>query len=306
MPEYQQYKGELWNDRAIRLLELFSWETIGARGIDIGGSDDKKYGIDSFFSFDDPSKDLSESVILEAKSYKTTSMSKTVLEDWIKVLNKKILNLRNSEDLFNMFPIFKSMATLKTGIIIAWFDDTQNYLTFRGKFQEMLTNINLSSKPLKDTIFNRIFVIDNDIILKLCSLYTSIKDIRNSGSSFNFYYPSPLIGERAIVKTDILSIEYIFSKFILAQAKDNGGKLSNIVFYWGDLNVQSFQLLKSALKLYSFIDRELELIIYKYQRDEVDFYKIEPVIKNSFENEGIKFEIREMESYERLPTFIIN
>lgn len=306
MPEYQQYKGELWNGRAIKLLELFSWVTIGAQGIDIGGSDDKKYGIDSFFSFDDPSKDLHESVILEAKSYKTTSINKTILEDWIKLLNKKILNLRNSEDLFQMFPIFKNMATLKTGIIIIWFDDTQNYSPFRSKFQEMLKKVNLSSKPLKDTIFNRIFVIDNDIILKLCSLYSSIKEIKNSGSNFNFYYPSSLIGERAIVKAETLSLEYIFSKFILGQSKDSSGKLSNIVFYWGDLSVQSFLLLKSALKLYSFIDRELELIIYKYQRDEIDYYKIEPVIKNSFEDEGIKFEIRDMESYEKLPTFIIN
>ena len=35
MAEDSQYKGELWNKRAIKLLNLFSWDMIGDSGMDL-------------------------------------------------------------------------------------------------------------------------------------------------------------------------------------------------------------------------------------------------------------------------------
>ena len=58
MAEDSQYKGELWNKRAIKLLNLFSWDMIGDSGMDLEGSDGEKYGIDSLYSFKDPAKDI--------------------------------------------------------------------------------------------------------------------------------------------------------------------------------------------------------------------------------------------------------
>lgn len=304
MAEDSQYKGELWNKRAIKLLNLFSWDMIGDSGMDLEGSDGEKYGIDSLYSFKDPAKDIPESLILEAKSYKTTSFNKSKLQEWIDRLNVKILELRNSEYLIERFPIFKDISTLKIGLIFIWFDDIENYKVYRPKFLEILSEIKVSSRTFRNGVYNKIYVIDNDLISKLCSLYTVIKEFNKN---FKFYYPSAFIHERAVQRSAILSLDYFFSKFILGQLKSSGKRYdTNIVFYWGELDMRSFEMLKSILKSYSFVDQEFKLVIYKYKRDDDEFRKILPQIKKSYENENIEFDIKDMNSCTELPTFIIN
>lgn len=304
MAEDSQYKGELWNKRAIKLLNLFSWDMIGDSGMDLEGSDGEKYGIDSLYSFKDPAKDIPESLILEAKSYKTTSFSKSKLQEWIDRLNIKILELRNSEYLIDRFPIFKDISTLKIGLIFIWFDDIENYKEYRQKFLEILSEIKVSSRTFRNGVYNKIYVIDNDLISKLCSLYTVVREFNEN---FKFYYPSAFIHERAVQRSAVLSLDYFFSKFILGQLKSSGKRYdTNIVFYWGELDVRSFEMLKSILKSYSFVDQEFKLVIYKYKRDDDEFRKILPQIKKSYENENIEFDIKDMNSCTELPTFIIN
>lgn len=304
MAEDSQYKGELWNKRAIKFLNLFSWDMIGDSGMDLEGSDGEKYGIDSLYSFKDPAKDIPESLILEAKSYKTTSFNKSKLQEWIDRLNVKILELRNSEYLIERFPIFKDISTLKIGLIFIWFDDIENYKVYRPKFLEILSEIKVSSRTFRNGVYNKIYVIDNDLISKLCSLYTVIKEFNEN---FKFYYPSAFIHERAVQRSAILSLDYFFSKFILGQLKSSGKRYdTNIVFYWGELDMRSFEMLKSILKSYSFVDQEFKLVIYKYKRDDDEFRKILPQIKKSYENENIEFDIKDMNSCTELPTFIIN
>lgn len=304
MAEDSQYKGELWNKRAIKLLNLFSWDMIGDSGMDLEGSNGEKYGIDSLYSFKDPAKDIPESLILEAKSYKTTSFNKSKLQEWIDRLNVKILELRNSEYLIERFPIFKDISTLKIGLIFIWFDDIENYKVYRPKFLEILSEIKVSSRTFRNGVYNKIYVIDNDLISKLCSLYTVIKEFNEN---FKFYYPSAFIHERAVQRSAILSLDYFFSKFILGQLKSSGKRYdTNIVFYWGELDMRSFEMLKSILKSYSFVDQEFKLVIYKYKRDDDEFRKILPQIKKSYENENIEFDIKDMNSCTELPTFIIN
>ena len=304
MAEDSQYKGELWNTRAIKLLNLFSWDMIGDSGMDLEGSDGETYGIDSLDSFKDPAKDIPESLILEAKSYKTTSFSKSKLQEWIDRLNIKILELRNSEYLIERFPIFKDISTLKIGLIFIWFDDIENYKEYRQKFLEILSEIKVSSRTFRNGVYNKIYVIDNDLISKLCSLYTVVREFNEN---FKFYYPSAFIHERAVQRSAVLSLDYFFSKFILGQLKSSGKRYdTNIVFYWGELDVRSFEMLKSILKSYSFVDQEFKLVIYKYKRDDDEFRKILPQIKKSYENENIEFEIKDMNSCTELPTFIIN
>lgn len=304
MAEDSQYKGELWNKRAIKLLNLFSWDMIGDSGMDLEGSDGEKYGIDSLYSFKDPAKDIPESLILEAKSYKATSFSKSKLQEWIDRLNIKILELRNSEYLIERFPIFKDISTLKIGLIFIWFDDIENYKEYRQKFLEILSEIKVSSRTFRNGVYNKIYVIDNDLISKLCSLYTVVREFNEN---FKFYYPSAFIHERAVQRSAVLSLDYFFSKFILGQLKSSGKRYdTNIVFYWGELDVRSFEMLKSILKSYSFVDQEFKLVIYKYKRDDDEFRKILPQIKKSYENENIEFDIKDMNSCTELPTFIIN
>lgn len=304
MAEDQQYKGELWNDRAIKLLDMFSWNKIGDSGMDLEGDDEKKYGVDCLYSYEDPAKNIPQSLILEAKSYATTSMNKATLQGWIDRLNTKISMLRGSEPLFDKFPIFREISALNIGLIVIWFSDTDNYKEFRLKFLNMLEEVKVSSRPMKNSTFNKIYVVDNDLISKLCSIKSIINGLKGN---FNFFYHSSFIGERAVKRTSVLSIDYMLSKVILCQHKpDDKNTTINIVFYFGELDFQSFELLRSTLLSYSFIDSDFKLVIYKYQRDDDEFRKISPEITKLYAKEGVEFEIKDMDPCHELPTFIIN
>lgn len=299
MGEESQYKGELWTKQAIKLLNLFSWQKVGDSGMDIEGSDEaKKYGVDCLYICDNPAKSIPESIIIEAKCYATKNVNNTVLNDWVKTLNGKITNLRGTQQLYEKYPQLSNCTDLKIGLIFIWFSDTDNYKKFRPKFLGMLENIKVSQSTLKNGVFNKIHIIDNDIISKLCSMHGVIKELKD----FEFYYHSQFINDKAVTRSKVLSLDYIFSKYILGQDKSTN---VNLVFYWGNLTINSFKFLKKALSSFAFIDKSRKLIIYKYVRDD-DFRTIKSDIENLFKEDEIEFEIKDMDSYFELPAFITN
>lgn len=300
MAEDQNYKGDEWNNQAIKLLNHLNWKMIGDSGMDLEGSENRKHGVDCLYLFDDPSKNIPESVILEAKCYTTTSLSKTKLQEWVNVLNKKINELKGSEAIFKKFPILKEASNIKTGLIFIWFSDTEQYKSFRNKFLTMLSELETSPRNSKNTAIHKIYIIDNYLISRICSLISIVSSMNN----FSFYYPSDFIKEKPVKRTPVLTINYMFSKFILGQENvDNIRR--NIVFYFGKLTIDSFELLKSKLTAYSFVDSDSELVIYHYQRDE-EFRKIAPEIIKSYVDNGVKLELKNMNLCYELPDFILN
>ena len=139
--------------------------------------------------------------------------------------------------------------------------------------------------------------------MKLCSLYNAINSYQaETQHEIGFYYPSILIEDAPIVRQDTLTIEYIFSKVILAEAK-KGDTKENLVFYFGDLKTTAFKLLRSLLARCSFLEQEKPLTLFVYGEDD-EFRKIEPDIKRVFED--IKFKIQSMDNLYDLPASIKN
>lgn len=173
MPEDQGVNGTIWNKEATKLLSYLGWNTIGDYDMDVEGQDEKKYGLDTIVRYPTPLKTNEQSVILEAKRYETKNFNKSQLQDWIDRLDKKLIELKNSENFIEKFPELQDCSVLDTGIIAIWFHDIQNYTNFHPKFIEILKEIKVSNRPRKVGI-NKIFVIDNSIMLKLCS-FTSVR-----------------------------------------------------------------------------------------------------------------------------------
>lgn len=301
MAEDQSVNGDIWNKEAAKLLSLFSWEKIGDHNMDLEGDDDDKYGVDTILRFNNPSSNLPQSIILEAKRYATTSFQKNMLQKWINRLDKKIRKLRNSENFLDMFPEIKQSSTLNLGIIAIWFHDYANYNSNLLGFNE----VKLSSRVKKDSTYNKICVIDNPAILRLCSMQRAIEDFeRTNNCDIHFYYPSPLINDRPIQRSKTLSVDYMFSKIVLAESVSRESKREEkIVFYFGDLNIHSFESIKSLLSGFLFIDKEKPLTIFIYSRDD-EFRKIQSNIESRFDE--IDFKIKYMEIYEDLPAIIKN
>ena len=296
MAEDQGVNGTIWNKEVVKLLSLFGWENIGDYDMDVEGEDGKDYGLDSIMKFNTPLKQFPQATILEAKRYETKNFNLSNLQRWINRLDKKLLELKNSEPFKQQFPILEECSTLDTGVIAIWFHDIDNYKSFRPNFIEILQKVNLSSRQRKAG-FNKIFVIDNHYILKLCSLYNAIKT-DNQDSKIEFYYPSILIDEEPIVREKTLSIEYILSNIILAESTSSKEYL---VFYFGESLLDYFNQLKNLLAKCSVLDNDKSLKLFVYQRDD-EFRKIKPEIEKLFED--IKFEIKSMDNLSDLPSYI--
>ena len=301
MPEDQAVNGDQWNDEAAVLLNKFEWNQIGDSNMDIVDEDGTKRGIDRLFQFNDVRKGNSlTGVFLEAKRYDTNNLQKSALELWIKLLDKKLNKVRNSEDFHDTYPLFGD-ASLRTGLIVIWFHDIDAYPAFKNKFYEYLENVKISAHGRGDGS-NKIYVLHNEEILRLASLAHLIDSFEKENKrALNFYYPSSDRYNKPADRSKVLSLDYMFSKFILAESTTESGIEHKIVFYFGSLTVNAFRRLKSALQSFGYLDKIKPLTIYTYQRNS-EFRKVKTIVENEFSE--IQFKLEEMEIFSDLPKFL--
>lgn len=307
MAEDQGYNGDVWNRQVCVLLNKLGWGKIGDYNMDIEGEDGKDCGIDSFFKYMDIRKSICEQgVILESKCYKTTSFTNSDLQNWITRINTKINKLKHSRPFYEKFPELEE-TSFNNGIIFIWFSDHNKYLQNNNFFSTALTSVNIP-KSRTNAAFNRIYVLENNLILKLCSVWDTIdKFYQNKKVSLEYYYPASERSLNPIHRNKLLTIDYMFSKFILAEGKTESGGVNRVVFYFGNLEKESFQTLYSGLNNIGFIDYDIPLFIFVYQRSE-QFRKIQPDVIDLFSkgisNNRLVVEIDDMEVFGDLPTFL--
>lgn len=263
--EDQHYNGDIWNKEAFTLLSLFGWSKIGDYDMDVSGDDEKKMGIDTIVSFETPLKTRPQLIILEAKRYLTTSFNKSYLQEWINRLDTKLLKLRNSNGLKQRFPIVEDCTILDTGVIVIWFADIENYNSFHDKFIEAMRQISLSSRQRKAGT-NKIFVLDNVMFMKLFALQDVLRELKKD-TDITFLYASRFINEEPISRSKVLTLEYMFSDIIFAES-GKGSTHKAYIFYFGQLNYISFELVYSAYSNTSLYDKDIPIDLYVYNKDE--------------------------------------
>lgn len=301
--EDQHYNGDIWNHEAFALLKKFGWRRIGDYDMDVLGSDGKKMGIDTIVEFETPLKAKPQLAILEAKCYKTTSFNKSLLQEWIEKLDKKLLKLRNSASFVEKFPDVENCTIADVGIIAIWFSDTDNYNSFQPRFIEALKQVSVSTRDRRAGS-SKIFVIDNTRFMRLFALHTAINDHKDfTFEKFNFVYPARYIGNEPVARSKTLTIEYIFSDIIFAETKDNGKNFSHI-FYFGQQNLPSFRLVRDAYSKTPLWDKDVGIYLYVYDADG-DFRKIENEIKENVFN-GFTITIKKMARNNNIPDFLLN
>ncbi|MBS9525659.1 hypothetical protein KI659_16695 [Litoribacter alkaliphilus] len=304
MAEDQGVNGDIWNKEAVSLLKEFGWISIGDNNIDIKGIDKKKHGIDTLIKYEgNLFNRLPQGFFLEAKRYETKNFKAVNFRDWVNTLDNKIRLLRGSIEMEEQFPDF-SNSDARNGIIMIWFADVANYN--EDKLKKALKSIS-PKNPSGLTRPSRIFVLDNYHILRLCSLKNSIENIESKKEgfkNFKFYYPSVGNNSNPIFRSNSLSIEYMFSKFILGEAIYGANKEVKIVFFFGNPIIQNFKLLKDCLLNLNFIDSDKDLILFLYKRDDNQFRKIRPDVENLFSSTS--FSIRQMDILADLPSWIKN
>lgn len=302
MPEDQGINGDLWNDEASRLLKKLGWTQIGDSNLDLQNSDLLPVGVDRIFTFLDGrrSRTLAQCCLVEAKCYNTASISKGEFQKWILRLNEKIAKTRDSEAVYQMFPILRD-TIISSGLIVIWFSNSEEYGQFRESFQQMKKGVSIPRRSSK--ISNQIYVIDNFDILRLASMSTSIDQFNTTNkSNLKFYYPPSDTNTGIASRTNQITLDYIFSKIVLMEAFVDDVE-HKVVFYFGRLNIDSFKRLYSFLNRVLFIDKDKPLHIYTYERDS-EFRKTKPEAQRNFDGTNCKF--HEMDRFSDIPAFLKN
>lgn len=301
MAEDQSYNGGEWNKQFCKILHLLGWEKIGDFDMDIKTEDGKDRGVDSLFKFYNPYKESYEGVIVESKRYQTESFQNGSIKKWVEILELKLDKCKNSAEFQELFPEFKDMS-LCHGIIGVWCPD-DDIKSFNLKFFTDIENTIIN--PKRNATINRILVFNNNKILELCSLLEIVKDLesRKLKRKFSFFHRST--DNFAATRSNTLLPLEMLGKFILGEFHDEIGVENKVVFYFGELNIASFRLLRSALSQIGYIDKDKPLTIYTYKRDETNFRKIKPNITDIFSDID-EFNLEEMEQYKSIPKFIKN
>lgn len=255
MAEKQGKLGDSWNDCAGRLLKKLGWQHIGDSNMDLTGSDDKEYGVDSIFMYSVAGKSMKQTVILESKRYQHTSINSSTLQNWVKRLKDKLNALRNSESLKAEFKELEDCLPVNLGIIMCWVHDgDETYLN--NIFQQYLENTIIATGA-KSGAYSRIMVLDNRRITRLCSMMEELEKF----DSYGFVYPSGIIDNDVLVEHGVLSVEYMMSDIIIAEGLKNG-KSSSVVFYFGQMTEIAVSSLLECLKVYQRIEDKKPLVIY--------------------------------------------
>lgn len=302
MAENQSVNGAIWNDQMAKLLTRFGWEQVGDSEIDVPTEDGKDRGIDRVFKYLDNRRNArrARTVFVEAKRYDVANISQALLDDWLETLNTKLTKTRNSLDFLDKYPSLKE-TDIRSGLITIWFHSSDaDYEKFRPKFLKMLEAAKLPNPKWKQTP-NNIYVIEKYDILRLASLLTSVENYeREKATEVKFHYPHSENFGNAVSRNRVLSLDFMFSKVIFAEAVVRG-VTELLVFYFGALSVDAFTRLRSLLNDVGFIDRDKPLTIYRYTEDD-NFRTIEPEVRKLFE--GVELRLAEMEYFSRLPVFM--
>ena len=149
-------------------------------------------------------------------------------------------------------------------------------------------------------------MLDNMRLMKLFALQTTIRELSHR-DSFRFVYSPRFCEDKPTERQKVLTIEYLFSDVVFAEQEIKGEgtrKELSYIFYFGDLNYNSFRMVKAAYSKTVNWDKSKEIILYVYNTDE-EFRKIEPDIKENIFSE-FNITIKKMQCNNNIPEYIIN
>lgn len=313
MPEDEGVNGDRWTNEASVLLRELGWQKVADSNIDIPGTNGLMHGIDAMFKYEDGFvSGKRQGIFVEAKRYATTSFNPAKIRDWVAKLDEKIQELVGSESFYTKYPGMDT-TDARNGLLVLWFHDTENYPK-----NISLSDALLSVRTPRGRVgvrTNRLFVMDNEDVLRLASLKTAItawntthNTVKDQDFSVKFYYPSSPGFSHPTQKLPGLNLEYMYSKFILAKAQElrmGAIRPVNLVFYFGNLKMASFETLRKALLSFNMLERDHKLYLYLYQRDDDEFRKIKPDALDLFrDNDATEAEFKHMDRSSDLPAWI--
>lgn len=276
MPEDESERGELANQRIIALLSKLGWTQQGKENVDIpcssGVHTDRQndHGIDAYFKYDDPFRKLERGIFVESKIRKWESVNKSKMRDFM-TQTLGAIECAPESDIFEERLNFGAPRNFNAGVISVWSSDEY----YDSDFSRYVSEVGIRRKE-RGTY--EIAVLGNK---RLNQLARTAKQFENLKEEFShdaantyFYYPS--ISDKPFPdKTGSLALESVVSDLIFAKVEDprtidgevTGHDQKLIVFHFGEMTVESLEVVFQSLVLYNLLDVNEVRIYYDPDTD---------------------------------------
>lgn len=248
--------GDLGEDLSERFIKKFGWSLLTENvDFDCGdtnhktdkGNENKTHGIDFAYSYKDPYKNRTQVVLVDSKALKnyasTTLGSK--LSDYVEVLSGKII-------CSGFVPKFKEITGIGSdgydvvGLIVFFIHDE---MFSKKSFLEMTAKSNPS-----DTDQTKIFVLSNNHINLIGTMVEDLEreclEKKVDKDSFQFLYPDKELVNAERSWSSVLTLEMMFSRYIIAKVGNDTLGHKYIIYYFGSYADTAIKKLCSALARY--------------------------------------------------------
>lgn len=298
MPEDQGVNGRMWAEQAANLLQFFGWEKIGDLDMDLVDEDGDKKGIDSLFIYEDPPTNIPEGFLIEAKSYKQSSLSSNDIAEWVNIAKEKITKIRHSDEVLQKFPKIADYA-LQNILLMIQIREITDPIKLKSLFQEGYNKVSVREKGKQSKV--NIFIIDNERLQILLSIANSQVD---ENKDYQFFYPAMMGGRK--ISNHIANIYSLFSNFIiLRKIVDEKAVDDFLVYFFGEPIYKDYAYLYNALKDLQILDANGSLTIKYYNGEDSEFRKIKEDITKLFtEKDGITFHIHQLTKISNIPHWL--
>lgn len=229
----------------------------------------RTHGLDILCSFYDPYLSCKQGVIIECKNRQMKSINQSTVDAWILELENSIECAHAAPELEPYLP----QMEISTGLLLIHANDEFN----RELFAQYLRNARVKLKRNKTSIY----IASNDEIDRWDSLITYTNSL---GDKFRFHYPS--INESNIINDKQITLNYLFSKYVLAETVEYETEMRNdlpmevpkrrrIMFIFDKPSIEAFRYAWSMSKhfqFYSSADR-VSYVFYPNSPADVKFIK---------------------------------
>ncbi len=268
MPERQKRLGDSFTENVLALFEKIGWNQKGCKNVDIPCTlsthtdRESPHGIDAFFTYDDPYRNLKRGVILEAKNWSWDRINSSSIEDSIKQTLQTLECAPESED-FKEKLGFNDLDLINSAVLAMWGHDDFN----QESFNEYVKEIEIPRKKRKAY---QIILAGNYQIEKILDTISVVRELREESegeeSAVDFFHPGH--SDNDPVWNDTLTIEEIMSKFIFTRVnkRDEYGTVTNqkiipVILFFDKITFENLNFMYKASRDFQLNDEE-ELIIY--------------------------------------------
>lgn len=315
MSEQQQYEGERWTTQTINILKELGWTQIGSSNFDIpclnkafhrrGKSEERRndHGVDSVFTYYDPSLNEDINVIVESKKRIWSGITKSNIESFI----DQLLMTTECADLSVKMKEL-GCEGFNTGLLMIWCNELENYN--HEKIQDILNQIELAQRRKPITLY----IATNYEILKWSSLIEYKRELLSENEEFDFFYPSDFYrrGKSISNQKKHITLIPLFSSYIFAKSKmkiDNYGEEkvidTNHIFYFAEPTKKELEFMYQLIKDFQF--EAAHLLIFHFYGEQTKYREyISDFIRNKRailkENQShLKIEVRYMNELKNVP-----